>query len=70
MAGVGVLKRWEKGDLGGGITQEGLIFRNRKSAKGRKARKKLREPVMQGKWSRRFEPMPCPPQREIFAEHC
>ena len=55
---------------GGGITQEGLIFRNRKSAKGRKARKKLREPVMQGKWSGRFEPMPYPPQREIFAEHC
>ena len=51
MAGVGVLKRWERGELGGGgeITQQGLLFRSRKSAKGRKPRKKVREPVMQGK---------------------
>lgn len=50
MAGVGVLKRWERGELGGGeITQQGLLFRSRKSAKGRKPRKKVREPVIQGK---------------------
>ena len=74
MAGVGVLKRWEKGELkGGGITQQGLICRNRKSAKGRnKPRIKVREPVMQGKWSGRFGPIPRPvPHRcLIITEHC
>ena len=45
MAGVGVRKKWEKGE----ITQQRVIFRNRKSAKGRNPRKKMPQPVMQGK---------------------
>ena len=56
MAGVGVRKKWEKGE----ITQQRVIFRNRKSAKGRNPRKKMPQPVMQGKWSGRFGPMPYP----------
>ena len=57
--------------IGGEITQQGLKFRNAKSAKGRKPKKKVREPVMQGKWSERFEPKPCLPHRcLIIAEHC
>ena len=61
--GCGSSEKVGKGRIGGGveITQQGLLFRSRKSAKGRKPRKKVREPVMQGKWSGRFAPMPCPP---------
>ena len=61
--GGGSSEKVGKGRIGGGgeITQQGLLFRSRKSAKGRKPRKKVREPVMQGKWSGRFAPMPCPP---------
>ena len=60
--GGGSSEKVGKGRIGWGeITQQGLLFRSRKSAKGRKPRKKVREPVMQGKWSGRFAPMPCPP---------
>lgn len=60
--GGGSSEKVGKGRMGGGgITKQSLIFRNRKSAKGRKPRKKVRELVMQGKWSGRFELMPCPP---------
>ena len=61
--GGGSSEKVGKGRIRGGgeITLQGLLFRSRKSAKGRKPRKKVREPVMQGKWSGRFAPMSCPP---------
>ena len=48
--GGGSSEKVGKGGIRGGeITQQGLLFRSRKSAKGRKPRKKVREPVIQGK---------------------
>ena len=56
---VGAPKGREAGEIGENYATF-IIFRNRKRAKGRKPRKKGREPGLQGTGGGRFGP-PCPP---------
>ena len=46
---------------GGRLRNKAYYFAVAKVLKEGSQEKKVREPVMQGKWSGRFAPMPCPP---------